>query len=220
MSKQDQIAFVCVAFGDQRYIEQQARLKHSILQIYPDAPLFFWTDELPPGSRSFNESMYGFKPYAVYTALHAGYKRIAFFDPAVILIKPLDFYQNIINQYGVIAIQDDNKLSPFCYDKALNYYGLSRDQIKDWHLVGGSFYYFDFELQSCRDITYKWLRSEESNLFGSQKEQASEQLKGHRNDEAMMSLALYTSGSKPLTDDTRYNCENEQVAIMIKKHFK
>lgn len=216
----NKIAFVCCAFGDNRYIEQQARLKHSIQMIYPDAPLFFWTNEMPPGSRSFNESLYGFKPHAVKAALDAGYKQICFFDPAMILVKPMGHYQNIIKDYGVLAVQDDNKLSPFCYDKALNHYGLSRDDIKDWHLVGGSFYYFDFNLPLCKTIFNTWLASELRGLFGSQKEQASEQLKGHRNDEAMMALALYTSGSKPINDDHRYNCENMDVAITIKKHFK
>lgn len=212
--------FVSVAFGDKRYIEQQARLKHSILQIYPDAPLFFWTNEMPPGSRSMNESLYGFKPHAVKYALDQGYKQIMFFDPAIILVKPIDFYQDIVKDYGVLAAQDDNKLTKFCYDKALDSYYITREDIKDWHLVGGSFYYFDFDFTLCKTIFNTWLSSELRGLFGSQKEQASEQLKGHRNDEAMMALALYTSGSKPLTGDVRYNCENDEVAILKKFHFK
>lgn len=214
------VAYCSVAFGDKRYIEQQQRLKHSILQIYPNAPLFFWTNEMPPGARSMSESLYGFKPHAVRAVLIAGYKQIVFFDPACILIKPIDHYQNIVEDYGVLAVQDDNKLSSFCYDRALNRYNLSRNDIKDWHLVGGSFYYFDFNIDLCMRIFNKWLVAEQNGLFGSQKEQASEQLKGHRNDEAMMSLALYTSGSKPLSEDHRYNCENEEVAIIRKFHFK
>lgn len=213
-------AFCCVAFGDHRYIEQQARLRHSILQIYPDAPLFFWTNEMPPGARSMSESLYGFKPHAVKAALDAGYKQIMFFDPAIVLVDKIDYYQDIVKDYGVLAAQDDNKLGRFCYDKALNFYRLTRNDIKDWHLVGGSFYYFDFDLPQCQIIFSSWYVSEQRGLFGSQKEQASEQLHGHRNDEAIMALALYTSGSKPLTGDVRYNCENKEVEIIAKKHFK
>ena len=216
----ENVAYCCVAFGDKRYIEQQARLKHSILQIYPDAPLFFWTNEMPPGARSMNESLYGFKPHAVRAALDAGYQKICFFDPAIILVKPVDHYLNIVKDYGVLAVHDDNKLSPFCYDKALNIYGLTRAAIKDWHLVGGSFYFFDFDMELCHTIFNKWYLDETMGYFGSQKEQASEQLKGHRNDEAMMALSLYTSGSRPINDDHRYNCENMDVEILTKKHFK
>lgn len=218
MSKE--VAFTSCAFGDHRYIEQQARLKHSILQIYPDAPLFFWTNEMPPGSRSMSESLYGFKPHAVKAALDAGYKQIMFFDPAIILVKPIDFYQEQVKEYGVCCARDDNKLSPFCYDKALDFYGLTRNDIKDWHLVGGSFYYFDFDLPKCEEIFINWMASEKHSLFGSQKEQASEQLHGHRNDEAMMALALYACGGKPMSGDVRYNCENKELCILDKKHFK
>jgi hypothetical protein len=212
--------FVSVAFGNKRYLEQQERLKHSIQMIYPDAPLFFWTNEMPPGSRSFNESLYGFKPHAVKAALDAGYKKVMFFDPACILMKPIDFYQEKVKEYGVCCARDDNKLSPFCYDKALDYFKLKRADIKDWHLVGGSFYYFDFDVPLCNVIFKDWIDCEKFGLYGSQREQASEQLKGHRNDEAIMALCLYGNGSKPMSDDVRYNCENDEVAIIKKFHFK
>lgn len=214
------VAFCCVAFGDKRYIEQQARLKHSILQIYPDAPLFFWTNEMPPGARSMSDSLYGFKPWAVQAALKKGYSKIMFFDPAIILMKPIDFYEKAVHEYGVCCAQDDNKLTGFCGDKALKNYFLTRDDIKDWHLVGGSFYYFDFRIALCRKIFLNWLTSERDGFFGSQQEQASGQLQGHRNDEAMMAIALYRNGSKPMSDDVRYNCENKEVEIIAKKHFK
>lgn len=213
-------AFVCVAFGDRRYIDQQVRLKASILGIYPRAPLFFWTNQLPPGARPFSESLYGFKPHAVKAAMNAGYERIIFLDPAMVLIKPIDHYETLVKDYGVIAVQDDNKLSGFCGDRALKYYGLTRRDISTWHLVGGSFYYFDFSLPLCFDIFHEWYETEKLGLYGSQKEQASEQLQGHRNDEAMMALALYTCGSRPVSDDHRYNCANDEIAILKKYHFK
>lgn len=208
--------FVCVAFGP-LYVEQQKRLKESILAIYPNAPLLFWTDELPPGSKSFYKSLYGFKPHAVNVAIERGYKQIVFFDPAVILEGRMDYYQSIVKDYGVLAVQDANKLNRFCYDKALKHFSLVRHKIQDWHLVGGSFYYFDFDLPQCKVIFDKWIAAERIGLFGSQQEQASERLHGHRSDEAIMSLALYTSGSKPLSEDTRYNCDG---GIVMKKHFK
>jgi hypothetical protein len=220
MSKENQVAFTSVAFGDKRYIEQQARLKHSIQMIYPDAPLFFWTNEMPPGARSMSESLYGFKPHAVNYALKQGYKKIMFFDPAIILMKPINFYMEKVKEYGVCCARDDNKLSPFCSDRALNSYGLTREDIKDWHLVGGSFYYFDLDIPLSRAILEEWRYDEKAGLFGSQQEQASGKLQGHRNDEAMMALSLYSNGSTPMFDDVRYNCENKEVCILDKKHFK
>lgn len=211
-------AFVSVAFGDKRYIEQQARLNVSIREIYPDAKIFSWTNQMPPESPSFSKSLYGFKPYAVKYALSEGFTRVMFFDPAIVLTDKIDYYQDIIKDYGVLAAQDDNKLTRFCSDAALSYAGVSRSEIYDWHLVGGSFYYFDFDLQLCNDIFSHWLTAEQKGLFGSQADQASGKLDhGHRNDEAMMALALYCNRSKPLTGDVRYNCDN---GITRKYHFK
>lgn len=220
MSKTDQVAYCCVAFGDKRYIEQQARLKHSIQLIYPDAPLFFWTNEMPPGARSMNESLYGFKPHAVQYAWDQGYTKIMFFDPAIILMKPIDFYIEKVKEYGVCCARDDNKLNPFFGDRALKHYDITRKQIEDWHLVGGSFYYFDMDLALSRKILDKWLIAEIMGLFGSQKEQASGQLQGHRNDEAIMAVLLYLYGKGPMHEDVRYNCENKELCILDKKHFK
>ncbi len=214
------VVFCDVAFGDKRYLEQQERLHHSIRMIYPDAVIYSWTNEMPPGARSMNDSLYGFKPHAVQYALDQGHKKVMFFDPAIILMKPIDFYQEKVKEYGVCCARDDNKLSGFCGDKALEYYNLNREEIKDWHLVGGSFYYFDFDDDLSFFIFNQWLVAEQEGLFGSQYEQAAGKLQGHRNDEAMMALALYTSGSKPMSDDVRYNCENEEVCIIGKKHFK
>lgn len=214
------LCFTSVAFGDRRYIEQQARLKHSIEMIYPDAPLFFWTDEMPPGARSMSESLYGFKPHAVNYAYQQGYTKIMFFDPACILMKPIDFYMEKVKEHGVCCARDDNKLSPFCGDRALDHYDLTREAIKDWHLVGGSFYYFDLSIPISKDILTQWWLDEQADLFGSQKEQASGKLQGHRHDEAMMALCLYSAGRKPMHEDVRYNCENDEVAIIKKFHFK
>lgn len=216
----ESVAFVDVAFGDKRYLEQQERLHHSIRMIYPDAPIFSWTNEMPPGARSMSESLYGFKPHAVKYALDQGYKKVMFFDPAIILMKPIDFYQEKAKEYGVCCAQDDNKLSQFCDDRSLKRYGLTRENIKDWHLVGGSFYYFDFDVRLCYKVFTRWFTNEQIGLFGSQMEQASGKLQGHRNDEAIMALSLYDSGSKPMSGDVRYNCENKEVEIIAKAHFK
>jgi hypothetical protein len=216
----EQVAFVDVAFGDKRYLEQQERLHHSIRGIYPDAPIYSWTNEMPPGARSMSESLYGFKPHAVKYALDQGHTKIMFFDPAIILMKPIDFYMEKVKEYGVCCARDDNKLSPFCGDKALKYFGYNRDYIKDWHLVGGSFYYFDFNLTICNLIFDLWHLMEKDDLYGTQREQASGQLQGHRNDEAAMALALYSCASRPMADDVRYNCENKELCILDKKHFK
>lgn len=207
--------FVSVGFGE-KYIQQQDRLKESILAIYPNANIMFWRDSLPNSSPTFAQSLYGFKPHAIEAARKKGFKKILWLDPAIILMKPID----PILKYPIIAVKDDNKLFDLVSDKCLRAYGLNRTTMKyaNWFLVGGSLYRFDFNYPATENIFNCWFNAELQGLFGSQRESASEQINGHRNDESCMALALYMNNAEPIPGpDVGYNCQD---GIFIKKHFR
>lgn len=213
MGKSD-IAFVNVAFGA-NYVEQQQRLKESLDVHYPNSKRLFFTDRLPEGSRKQFDSMYGFKVHAVKQAINEGYKNIIFFDPAMIVLDKLDFYFDMCEKFGVIAIQDDNKL--LSSDAALKYFGYSREDIKDFHLVGGSMYVFNMDYS--QKVFETWYNAEIDGIFGSQSQEASGQLQGHRQDESCMSFSLYKNGFTPTPyTGSRYNWD--QNPVVIKNHFK
>lgn len=209
----NQIAFVSVAFGDSRYLEQQVRLKESIVKFHPEAKQFHWTDALPDGAHPFLNSLYGFKVHAVLHALNEGYDRILFLDPACFLLDRCDFYFDLCDAHGVVAIKDDNKLP--ASDTALAYFGYRREDIADFHLVGGSMYAFKFP--GSMKVFDLWYRAELSGVFGSQFEAASEKLQGHRYDETCMALSLYKNGFEPVGPDVgRYG----DGGAIGKLHFK
>jgi hypothetical protein len=208
------VAFVTVAFGDRRYIEQLERLKSSIYAIYPDANLFAWQDALPPGSKTMEASLYGFKVHAVKYALGEGYQKIIWIDPACILLKGVEYY--FWNMPPVIAVMDDNLLEKHIADKALTYYG--NPEIEGWHLVGGSLYVFDFEQKWCAPVFERWAIAERDGVFGSQVEASSEQINKHRSDESCMAMALYLEGQVPIRHDVARYCNGDM--IWDKKHFK
>jgi len=209
------LVFVSVAFGDERYLQQQVRLKESIRALMPDANILFYYDELPPGARTHNESHYGFKVSAISEA-RKKFTRVVWLDPAMILIDP-DLSDLI--QYPFAAVRDDHKLNPFISDQSLQHYGITRDQIADVHLVGGSLYYFDFDFQVVNHIFEMWMEAEQSNLFGSPRHAHTGATRGHRNDEALMALAMYKYGVHPVTHaDIRYCIESN--SMFSKKHFK
>lgn len=218
--ERNNIAFCCVAFGSQ-YVKQQKRLRESILNVYPNAKLFFWTDELPVDSRPFLESLYGFKVHAINVAKSNGYRKIVYFDPAIILKKQFNFSDEVFKKYGVLAAKDDTPLLGVCSNACLDYFGIDKDEIKEknLHLVGGSFYFFDFNQPKARHIFETWKAAEANNIFGSQEKASSEQLQGHRYDESCMALSLYKNHSEPISvDELSYNQSDEDV--VIKKHFK
>jgi len=212
----DDLVFVCVAFGD-RYVEQQVRLRLSIYEIYPEANIIFWTNTLPKGSRSFYDSLYGFKPWAIQEAIDRGFRKVIFLDPAMILVDKIDY----LFQFDMMAVMDDNLLYNLISDKCRITYLLTNEQIKDrkWHLVGGSIYYFDFTKEVTQKIFETWKSMEEKGLFGSQEEEATERLQGHRADETCMAISMYLHGVEPTPmEQARYCIENN--AMFRKSHFK
>jgi len=214
----DDICFTSVCFGDRRYCEQQLRLKKSILDIYPNANLNFYYDRVPASAKSFVTSLYGFKVHAINESRSFGFKKVIWLDPAMVLIKELD---GRLLQNPVVAVKDDHKLDKLISEQCLNYYSLTREQLfrEDWRLVGGSLYYFDFNVQVAEDIFLTWHNAEKEGLFGSQAEAASEQIQGHRNDESCMAVAMYINDVQPKPGPDVGYCI-EKNTIFSKKHFK
>lgn len=213
---EESVVFVCVAFGD-KYVAQQERLRASIFAIYPNANLMFFTECLPPGSQPFQDSLYGFKVHAIQAAIDKGFKKVIFLDPAMILMDKVDD----LFEYYIVAVKDDHKLHPLVSDNALRFYQTPRHLVEalEWHLVGGSIYYFNFLDMRVRSIFDLWKRSEKAGCFGSQYEAASEQINGHRNDESCMALAMQGHRMMPQPGpDVRYCIEKNPM--FIKKHFK
>lgn len=196
------ICFVNVSFGE-RYVRTQQRLRDSILKIYPDAKLFFWTDELPPGSKPFQESLYGFKVHAVRYAEQQGYIRVVWIDTCAVLkalVEPLFDSE-------FIAVKDDNKLSKHCGVFPVPDY---------WHLVGGSLYLFDFD--TWGENTFNdWEIMEREGKFGTQEFIMNEKNNGidkcgFRMDESCMAMCIYSNGLEP-HDRELYD------TVIEKKHF-
>lgn len=209
------LVFVSVAFG-QRYLDQQTRLKQSILDIYPEANIMFWYDELPPGSKSMNDSLYGFKVHAIYEA-QKKFSKVLWLDPAMILVKEVD----ILDGFNFAVVKDDNLVHKFTSNKSLEYFGLTRGETIDnnIHLVGGSLYYFDFNSEDVKLLFSTWYNAEANGIFGSQQQEASQQLQGHRSDETCMALSMYKTGFSPLgAYEIGYCIESNPT--FIKKHFK
>lgn len=218
----NQVCFVCQAFGklnygDDRYVEQQSRLKESILSIYPDANLLFYTNSLPDGARPFHISLYGLKVHCIEQAWKNGFTKVIWLDPAMILTDKIDD----LFKFRLVAVKDDNKLTGLISEKAIEYFNIDKEEMtsKDWRLVGGSLYYFDFDFELTQKIFQMWKKSEIRGMFGSQYEAASELINGHRNDESCMAAAIYLNGHEP-TDAFKVRYCIEDNAMFRKNHFK
>lgn len=212
------LAVCSLSFGHE-YNWRLDRLKASLEKTNPDVPFFYYKDQLPKASKPYNESLYGFKPHLIQEQINKGFEQVIYLDATMIVHGKLDWYNDAAKEYGgVLAVQDDNKLDRFVSDRALDAFHFTRDDAKEMHMVGGSFYYFDILQYTANQVLAKWWHAEHDGLFGSQRDEAAGKLQGHRHDEACMALCLYKHGTKPFTGDTQYNYSSG--SILTKSHFK
>jgi hypothetical protein len=211
----DKIAFCSVVESvndnGKKYRDQQIRMAQSITNSYeglPEPSIMLWHNSLPDRARPFLDSLYGFKPHAIGQCLNAGFKKIVWMDSAMILHRPIQI------DLPFVAIKDSSQLQ--ASDYALEWFGLKREQIQGLNLVGGSFYYFDFEYMATNNLFQRWRQAELSGCFGSQHEESFAGLQGHRHDETCMRLCMLENDILPAPgNEVGYNGE-----VMTKDHFK
>lgn len=210
------IAICNTCFGGQAYLDQQERLIASLKETNPEKNLIIHIDRYPPHSPLFDQSLYGFKVYAIKEAMQKGFTRIVWLDTACIVHGKLDYLFSE-DMPPVVAVKDDSKLINTISDKAVGYYG--NPDISGLHLVGGSLYTFDFNKTGCSTIFNHWDKAERDGMFGTMKEQTSEQINKHRHDESCMAMALYHNGYKPVSPDSARYCTGID-SVVTKNHFK
>lgn len=200
----------------QRLIQQFNTEFHS-----SDIDLITFSDTLPIGSRSHEESMYGFKMHAFQSAFNSGYESVIWLDAGVVLKSKhtMDVFFTLLesSQNGaftmVEGIGEKDKfhknimevyLSNFVNDKTLNYFNLTREFIdqEKWLLNYG--FLFGFTKDSL--IYLQMLQAEKDGCFGSviENEIDTKQNSGilnngkysyHRHEEAVLSILLQKDGS-------------------------
>lgn len=213
--------FVSCAFGDERYIEQQDRLRNSILEQLPNANIVFNRGGVADGALSMEHSLYGFKVHAINNVWD-DYDYVIWLDPAMVYQKDLeDLFEITDNNQGVYAVKDDNMLCDCISDLALQHFGTTRKDIKEGklNLVGGSIYVFNTNSKNAEEVFDDWYKSELLGIFGTAAQAASNRINGHRNDESCMAMCMYMNEINPIPYDVaRYN--NGNNSIFTKKHFK
>lgn len=230
------IVFTSYAFGD-LYCRQQDRLKKSILQRYPDANIKFWQSksnssfnnlsELPPGSKTFHESMYGFKVHCIKNCLNEGFKIIIYLDVAVVIETDIFPILETLKHEGVMCAIDKSSLSNRVSEKCLKWVGKTKEQIKDLTIVGGSLFLFDFNHPITKPFFDMWAKMEEEGLFGSESDAQQPWWNAHRHDEACFSLCLDAFNMKPSSwDKVGYHNAGQsrhsgrEAFVFHKLHFK
>ena len=192
---------VSVAFREP-YVTHSKR-QEALINVDGSAPTLYFHNRLPMKDKiyekniaviveKFQQSLYGFKPHAIQIAINEGCEKIIWLDPSVLPTGSLDILINALDEHPIITITGDATMDKMCNDKALKYFGVTREEAKGIRHVGGTIYGFNFNHPKAVEVFELWKKAEEDGIFGTQ----TDFMNQHWADEACMALALYKCGVK------------------------
>jgi hypothetical protein len=186
---------VSVAFR-QPYVDHSRRQEAYLKEFHPEIDTLYYRNLLPfKGGvhtmeivSEFQKSLYGFKVHAIQAAIDKGYKKIIWFDPCVLPTADVDILVKSLDVNPIIVKIGDSPLSKMCNQKALDYFGVTKEVLdaENVRTVGGTLYAFNFDDYLAREVFSHWKQSEEDGIFGTQ----DDFMAGHWADEACMALSL------------------------------
>jgi len=198
VSTQNIIAFV--TFSNGRYLGREQKLRDTVRLHCPDADVFTFHDFSEIGSPPHERSPYSFKVHAIETVKNRGYKTIIWCDSVVRLRKSIDTLLPIIKRMGVYLQEDGWPVGVWANDRALEYFGITRDDAMNIEAVYACIIGFDFSNPIANEFLARWKKASNDGIFiGNWKndlktESQDERCRGHRHDQTCAELISYQLG--------------------------
>jgi len=171
--------------------------------------LILWHDLFPAG-KTHEESPYGFKLRAIKAAYKEGRSSILWVDSPASLINGLDPIFEKIEKHGYYAMSHHDPLENWVGDTALKRFGMTREQLKGFHLPSGSCYGFDLSQAWVRRLFDMFCQYEEEGLF---KSEVIGTDKWHRHDEAILALLLIQHSLPVFFNDPLFQSDSPECVI-------
>jgi hypothetical protein len=192
------IAFV--SFANDGYIPIQRGLTKSFNQHEPSIPVFAFHFFEDIGSPSHKEKPYAFKIYAINFVRNLGYDIIIWCDSPVRLIKPIAEWIPEIEKVGVYLQQDGWTIGQWANDRALDWYGVSREKALTLSNCYACILAFDFRHPVAHMFLSLWKEALDNGLFNgnwnnsNNTESLDPRCMGHRHDQTCAELIAYKLG--------------------------
>ncbi len=186
-----------VSFADQEnFIRQQNNLAKSVQTRGYDIQTFRDLAEI--GSPSHAESPYAFKYYSILAARARGYDIVIWCDSIVTMLKPIRPWIDEIRKVGVYLQHDESwSCGMWSNDKALEFFGVSRDDAMKIPSVYACVMAFDFRHPATDRFLSRWKECMDVGLFRGnytnteQTESQDPRCRGHRHDQTCAELIAH-----------------------------
>lgn len=192
------IAFVSFASG--RYVQYIDAFRASIAQQCPEADVFVFHRPDEIGAPPHSVSPYSFKPYAVDHVRKLGYQYVVWCDSVVRLRKGVDELLPHVTRAGVYLAADGWRVGQWANDRALTYFGLTRDQAMEIEAIYACIMAFDFKTPIANEFLARWKKASDDGIFignwtnDLKTESQDERCRGHRHDQTCAELISYQLG--------------------------
>lgn len=189
------VAVVCFASGS--YSQLIPRFRKAFEKHSPTVPLFIFTDESEIQSPLHRENPYAFKVYAIETVRRAGYRFVLWCDSVLQLTRPIEDLLPEVVQAGVYLAQDGWATGTWANDRALQYFGVTRDEAMNISSIWACFMGFDFSNPVSHDFFARWKKACNDGIFHGrwinheQSESQDPRCRGHRHDQSCAELIAY-----------------------------
>lgn len=194
------IAFV--TFSNGRYLGLETKLQRSIQKWSPSADVYVFHDTAEIGAPPHSDVPYGFKIYCVEAVRKKGYNVIWWCDSVFRLTKTIDDLLPTLSARGVYLQEDGYgwKVGTWANDRALQYFGVTRDDVIDTPAVYACILGFDFRNPTAVEFMRRWKQAANNGIFAGQwkntdkTESQDERCRGHRHDQTCAELIARTMG--------------------------
>jgi hypothetical protein len=173
--------------------------------------LLCWYDCFPEGSRSHDESPYGFKVFAIKSAYEKGYTSILWLDsPAYAVKEDISPIFDKIEKEGYYAMSHIDPLENWVSLRAMHEFNTVPHDLYGLNLPSGSCYGFDLSNKDIYNLFSEFEVSEKDGLF---KSEPIAEGKWHRHDEAVLALLLLDYGYEVFTFDPLFQSDSPECVI-------
>lgn len=189
---------VFVTYVDGRYAGTETALVQSVQSRGYDILVFRSPEEI--GSPSHAECPYAFKYYSILEAHRRGTTVVVWCDSCVTLLKPIRPWMDTLQTVGVYLQEDGWKCGTWANDRALEYFGVSRDEAMMRPSVYACVMGFDFRHSQTLRFMARWKEAMDAGCFqgnwtnADRTESQDPRCRGHRHDQTCAELVAYELG--------------------------
>lgn len=196
MTMREDVAVVTFASGDYTQMPY-SRVRPGLSHHNPDIPLFIFHNETDIGSPPHSRDPYAFKLYAIERVRKMGFRTVLWCDSILKLQRDLNPLIAEVRNVGVYLAGDGLKCGQWANDRALDYFGVTRDQAMEISAIWACFMGFDFQSPVASEFIRRWKAACNAGAFRGRwnnnelTESQDPRCKGHRHDQSCAELVAH-----------------------------